>query len=382
MKGIRPFTREDIAQVASLYELVIRSKTRQAPPALGNYFERIFFENPWIDPEIPSLVFEDKDGTISGFVGSHVRRMRFDGKAIRVGVCSQLIADPEVRSQAVGAFLMRKYMTGPQDLSLMETCSDGMRLIWENLGGQTVHLNCLNYTRFFKPLRFAANQVINRGKLRPIRGLLRATADALDVPASRIKSLKLEDKGMGADDLTPESYLEHLPAIAGKRRLVPNYDLDFLRWQWFEMAQVKSKGDLHGSLVRDEKSQVVGWYLYQVTPGDKGHIIQVEAKRGFEDEALAQLFSDAKHRGATLLHGRMEPNLHVPLVRENRCWLHSRYDRTLIYSRNPEILRAYYSGDAIFTRMEGEFWMGFHLEPFEQAVQNPYTVRSEVAVTA
>ena len=377
MKGIRPLEPRDIDGVASLYEYVLRSKSRSAPAHLAQYFKRIFLEHPWVDPEVPSLVSVDETGQIVGFIGSHVRKMQFEGKPIRAGVCSQLIADPDVRSQAVGAFLMRKYMTGAQDISVMEMCSDGMRLMWENLGGHTMHLNSLNYTRFFRPARFAVNQVLNRGKLSALAPLMHGAAQIFDAPAQRLKAFKVEDKGLGANDLTPETYLEHFPTVAGKRKLVPAYDLEFLKWQWFEMAQVAAKGTLFGSLVRDDAGKVIGWYLYQLKPGDKGHVIQVEAKRGFEAEALTALFSDAKHRGATLLHGRVEPNLHVPLVKENRCWLHSRYDRTLVYTKNTDLLNAYFTGDSMFTRMEGEFWMGFHLEPFTEEVQNPYALKHE-----
>ena len=84
--GIRPFTLEDVQQVADLYELVMRSKVGAASPALADYFRRIFFEHPWVDEEIPSLVHEDRAGRIAGFVGSHVRRMTFEGRLTRVGV--------------------------------------------------------------------------------------------------------------------------------------------------------------------------------------------------------------------------------------------------------------------------------------------------------
>jgi Acetyltransferase (GNAT) domain len=377
MKGIRKLTREDLPQVADLYEYVMRSKVRKAPPGMAAYFERIFFDSPWYDPEIPSYVFED-NGQILGFAGSHVRKMFFKGKPIRMGVLGQLIADPDVRNMAVGAFLMKKYMSGPQEISSMEMCADGMRLIWENLGGKTVHINSLNYTRLFRPTKFVANQVLNRGKLTSFKGALRGTADVFDaVVRKAYKPLVTEDKPQD-EELTIEKYLEYLPVILGRRALVPNYDAEFLKWQFFEMAQVESKGTLFSYLVRDaEKNDVIGWYIYQMKPQDKGHIVQVEAKKGFEKEVLNHLFADAQRRGATLLHGRVEPNIHVPLVAANRTWLHSRYDRTLIYSKSPELMLAYYSGDAMFTRMEGEFWMGFHLEPFTKVVENPYAVKHE-----
>src|SRR5438046_196924 len=43
------------------------------------YFERIFFQNPWVDADLPSLVYEDETGRVGGFVGVVPRRMLFLG---------------------------------------------------------------------------------------------------------------------------------------------------------------------------------------------------------------------------------------------------------------------------------------------------------------
>src|SRR2546425_837095 len=84
MKGIRPCERADLPEVASLYEYVMRSGTRNPPLGLAEYFERTFFDCPWTDPEIPPLVYKDGGGRIIGFLGSHVRRLRLDGHPIRL----------------------------------------------------------------------------------------------------------------------------------------------------------------------------------------------------------------------------------------------------------------------------------------------------------
>ena len=57
------------------------------PPAeVPAWLKRTLFEHPWFDPEIPSLVYIDDSGEIMGFIGSHVRRMRFDGEPVRIAV--------------------------------------------------------------------------------------------------------------------------------------------------------------------------------------------------------------------------------------------------------------------------------------------------------
>ena len=132
MASIRPFERADLPAVASLYELVARSGSRMAAPGLERYFEDTFFDHPWADPEIPSLVFVDDDGGVGGFIGSSVRRLEFRGAPIRLGVAGQLVTEPKARNRAAGMFLMKEYLAGAQDLTVTDTASD----VVERLGAR------------------------------------------------------------------------------------------------------------------------------------------------------------------------------------------------------------------------------------------------------
>jgi hypothetical protein len=67
VSAIRALEPDDIPVVARLYERVMRSGTRSPPPALEQFFREALFEQPWADPEIPSLVYEDQN---AGVVGS------------------------------------------------------------------------------------------------------------------------------------------------------------------------------------------------------------------------------------------------------------------------------------------------------------------------
>ena len=83
--------------------------------------------DPWADPEIPTLVHVGDSGEITGFIGSHVRRLRLDGLPIRLAAGGPLIVHPQARSRAVGARLWRRYLAGPQDLTTTDGASDEMR---------------------------------------------------------------------------------------------------------------------------------------------------------------------------------------------------------------------------------------------------------------
>jgi len=84
---IRPLQRADIPQVASRYEEVVRSGSDTPAPQLGRYSERTLLDHPWTDPEVPSLVYVDDQHGVAAFVGSHVRRMAFDGRPLRAATC-------------------------------------------------------------------------------------------------------------------------------------------------------------------------------------------------------------------------------------------------------------------------------------------------------
>ena len=97
-------------------------------------------------------------------------------------------------------------------------------------------------------------------------------------------------------------------------------------------------------------------------PHGLSHVIEVAAKKGAIDTVLDCLFTDAWRRDVAALQGRMEPVLYEPLS-QRRCLL--RYgERALFHSRDPEVEAAMALGESGLTRLDGEWWMGHHIEAF------------------
>ena len=351
--------RGDLEQVAALYEHVARSGSRTAPPGLMPYFEEFFFDHPWADPEIPSLVYVDGDGRIAGFLGSSVRRFVFDGRPARVGVSGQLVTEPDARNRAPGAFLMREYMNGPQDLTLTDTASEVVRRIWEGVGGETFHLACVGWVRVFRPGQFASayrRRAEDLGAPSGARTLL-APIDGLLGRALRPAARETQSETATAADL-----VRYLPDVAQGARLRPAYDDSFLEWQLGAMAAVTPRGELRARLVR-VGGEVRGWYLYYLMPGGISQVQQVAGDERFVGEIVDDLFRDAHAGGSAAVQGRIEPHLRAALA-ERRCLFHRAGYLALIHSRDEGVLHAVQSGRALLTRMEGEWWMGHHLLPF------------------
>lgn len=365
MATIRPLERADLPEVVNLYELVARSGSRAAPPGLARYFEETFFDYPGADPEIPSLVYVD-DGRIAGFLGSSVRRLVLEGRPLRLGISGQLVTEPEVRNRAAGAFLMKEYMNGPQDLTLTDTASAVVRRIWEGLGGETSQLACIGWVRLFRPFRFAGDFLARRRERPGLARAGRPLAKALDAAGAAVGRgvLRAPAPDVTAEELTPQALAEHLPAVASSFRLRPDYGGDGVAaWLLDALRSVGTRGELVARLVRARDGAVRGSYVYYLRPGGIAQVIQVAGDEREVGDVLDHLFHDARERGASGIQGRVEAHLRAPLA-ERRAVFHASGYLALVHSRDAEVLHAIQSGRALLTRLEGEWWMGHHLEPF------------------
>jgi hypothetical protein len=365
MSGIRPLAREDLLQVASLYESISRSGSGMPPQGLASYFERTLLDHPWIDPDIPSLVYLDDQGAVRGFIGSHVRRLSLDGKPVRMACSGQLMSDPAVRNRAVGTLLLRRFLAGPQDLTMTDGATEATRRMWRGLGGSVGHLGSITWVRLFD-WRSAGEQALRRLGMAGWTPVIRPALAAVQAVANRIPavSLQVKDPLTRAEDLTPQALLEHLPSVSQHRRLCPDYDERFLTWLFQEMAEVRSRGELVKRLIRDRKDRVLGWYVAYLQRRGLSQVMQIAARERDAEAVLDHLFHDAQSAGVAALAGQFEPSLFEALARRSRrCFLHLSAN-FLVHAHNPEVLTPILLGQAMITRMDGERWMGHHLEPF------------------
>jgi hypothetical protein len=339
----------------------MRSGGRTPPPALAAYFERTWLDHPWADPELPSLVCEAGDGRILGFIGAHARRLRFDGDPIRMVCPGQFVTDPDHAHPAAGAMLMRTLLSGSQDVTVAEGTPSVRRMI-ESFGGVVLQGPSVNWTRFFRPARALGDGLLARSRhprwRSPARPLI-AAVDALAVRA--VPRLRTPPPVVRAEPLTPEALVEHMPAVLGRTRIAPDYTPAFVGWLFAEMAAVRTRGTLLRRLVRDDE-HVLGWYVAYTQPGGVGEVMQIAAgERGMPAE-IDHLLHEARQSGTAALEGRLEPNLHEPLAGRG-CLL--RYGaRVVAHSNDSNVVTQLAQGHSFITRMDGEWWMGHHREPF------------------
>jgi hypothetical protein len=358
--AIRPLQREDLPAVARLYERVMRSGSRIPPPGLVPYFERTLLDYPWCDLDFPPLVYTEGEERVVGFLGAYARRLRFDGRSIRMVCSGQLVADPDARAPGVGALLLRKCLAGPQELTITDGATDTVRELWERLGGQTLSAASTDWVRPLRPWGLGAEVLGRRTDSDRVRRGARALAPPLDGITARLSGrLRPTRPDTIAEALTPASLAELLVAFDVEVALRPDYDEAFLGWLFEELRRVPQRGTPVERLVRHPDGRPAGWYVAFIRPGGISHALQVAGARESLGAVLDQLVWEAARSGSTAVRGRVEPRL-LPFLRDRRCLLHPS-EWALVHGRDPELLRALAFGHALLTRLEGEWWMGHHL---------------------
>jgi hypothetical protein len=349
---IRPLDRSDLPEVARLYERVVRSGTDSPPPGLAGEFERTVLDHPWADPELPSLVYEDPRAGIVGFLGSHPRRLRLGDRRLRLGCSGQLVAHPDHRG--VGALLLRRYLAGPQDLTITDGANETVRSLWERLGGSANELASVGWTRVFRPASAGAGFLAARRGGRRRGG---AVLTLLDRAAGR--PLAPPRAEASSEPLTPAALLEGLRRLEKPFPLRPDYDGPFLDWLFGELSAVTARGELLARRVSAPDGRDLGWYVAYGGAGGPAQALQVAARPADAGAVLDDLFQRVAELGPPAVQGRLEPQLHAAL-RGRRC-IFNRTEWALVHGGDVETRNALAYGRALLTRLEGEWWTGHHL---------------------
>src|SRR4051812_11552388 len=175
---VRPFVARDIAEVGELHRRVFRLPCgltdQQWARAYREYFSDVFLNPSLCDGGGASLVYE-RNGGIRGFLGVMPRRMWFDGRPVRMAVCSQFAVDPGERGLA-GLRMLKHCFGGPQDFTITDEAGDETRRIWEWCGGERVLPHSMRWIRPLRPMQLGLSILAQR---KPLALLARAAgADA------------------------------------------------------------------------------------------------------------------------------------------------------------------------------------------------------------
>lgn len=370
MKRIRPFVRDDIQQVAELHHQIFgaggiagqRSFSPKLSQVYADYFEEIFFRNPWYDEALSSLVYQEPTGRITGFLGVMPRRMTINGELIKVAVSSQFIVAPDKRS--TGVMLLKTFFAGPQSLSLTDEANMVSRRLWEKLGGAVAMPYSIHWTRLLRPSRFAVslfNSFLWERRPWPyLASMLKPVCNLADNIIGRQlpKYFHQTTPRITAEELKTETLLAHLSEFADAGSLRPQYDDRSLKWLIETVARKERYGALRMMALHNAEREKIGWYIYHLRPGGESVVLQLVARNNSMSDVLDHLFYDAWRHDSAAVSGRLDPRFPRE-VSDKYCLFKIGRPWALIHSRDPELLKTFHDGAATFSKLEGEWCIRF-----------------------
>jgi hypothetical protein len=340
----------DIAAVATLFQKSFRAAGASPPESLRRYFEGVFLQHPWADPELPSRVHVNAEGAVNGFIGVLPARMRFRDRPLRAAMACSLMVDDPHRDPLAGARLLRAFFKGPQELSFSETANPVSQGMWERLGGVSAPAYSMEWVKVFRPFQAAVAAVPGTRFAQPVAW----TFDKLSRPVTR-RFLDAETsvvpRGEDADD---ESLIAILSELAGTCPLRPDWTAESLRWLLSHARDKERHGPAARRIVHGRGGKPIGCYIYYGRPNGIAWVLQVLAPPDSVAAVVDDLFAHAARQGCAAVRGRTHPALLDALLRRKCLMLHRA--STMLNVRDPELLRAVRAGEALLNGLAGEAW--------------------------
>jgi len=357
---VREFERGDIAQVAELWLKVFRGRQGPASELLLDYFGEMFFETPWGDSSLPSLVYED-EGRIVGFLGVIPRPMLFANRPVRVAVATQMMVEESAARPYVAPLLLRRFLAGPQDLSFSDGTNEAAEKLFQAIGMNGTLLYSMTWTKTLRAAGYLCQRAERRlpwlGKaLRPLAHAL----DALIAWGRAVRNWLRPDQSEPwvVEELSVDTLIWCVRKLSGKRALQADYEPDSLQWL-LHCAEQKSKhGVLQKCALRGPDGSIHGWYLYYVRRGGVAQVLQYGGKRGELGKVLKHLFEHARRQGAVALSGQLDPS-YLRELTHARCHIAWPGYSVVIHSKTAGLADAIHRGDAFLSRLDGEWWACF-----------------------
>ena len=351
MAEIRPLEPGDLDAVAALVAACIPGWRRSAAVLARN-----LVADPWATEPLRSLVVTEAGGKIVGAFGAQERRLVFNGEQLRGVSCSHLVVAKESRGGASGAMLVKRMLSGDQDLTWTDSGTADVVRIWRAFGGSLDHTRSGDWMYVLRPVRWMRHTAW--GVVSGSRGGRRVLpAGSFPVHALGRRMLPgafpKAPPHLRVEEALPGAVLDALPRLTTGVHLRVDYDREYLDHVY---RQIES---LAGPIVRHlvlDQGEPIGWYVYIPRPG-VGRVVHLAGDRRRIGDVFSHLVTDARERGCGMLSGRLEPHLDEPL--RARFGIVALTQRPLVHAHDPALLATLASDQSLLTEfdlVDSEWW--------------------------
>jgi ribosomal protein S18 acetylase RimI-like enzyme len=350
---IRPLEPDDIPQIVALRRRVFTRSAQASDSSLASYYRALLFENPWRDERFPSLVHEEPNGEIRGFVGAIPRPMLLGAERLMAVTTTELMVAPESRG-FVGPALFRRMFAGQQDITFSDRSNQQARTLYESLGGTIAPW----YSLYWIVTLDGSRPRFERAVAGTVGGFgaraLRRAGNMLDRLSNRVARRSSNQLPTRDEPLILETVVTGVGKVAGPHALIPEYEPRALMWLLDRVAE--SAGPLVTAQVVREV-EIIGWFIYAIRPRGEAEVVQLAALPGRQEMVFDHLIQHAAGEGVKVLKGRADRQF-ASVFSDRGVPLTLGQPWTMVRSPRPELVMQFLTGSVFFSRLECEWWIG------------------------
>mgnify|MGYP000857562875 FL=1 len=354
--GVRALDRSDIPRVATLFLAKFRGRPHARSARLEQHLAHFFLDHPHYHAATASLIHEEPDGRISGFLGIAPVHMRFDGASCTGSIISTWMVEDAERDSRAAVALARTHLARGHGLTMADTTS---RMSIGFHAFMRVSFAATHSLRWIKPLNFAASGLVSAanavGMPAPVAAI--AAAKACELAARRLARRDGFSicEGWRIDPISVDRFAEGLGALTERLRLAPVWSAADLRWLLDFAAAGEETLDLVLCEARDRAGELAGVCAYRIDQRGRADILQIALRPRAEEAVLRLVMNLAREGGAISLGGRTDPAVSRGLFSIARVlYLHG--PGVVVKTADPDAFRAISAGEGLIGGLVGDAW--------------------------
>lgn len=353
---IRAAVPDDMQGVAALRRRVFNRSRLTSEVDMGGYYRDVFFDGPFADVGLPSLIASDRNGIVVGFMGRLRRSFRLADRELVAAVATELMVDAEWRSSLIAPRLVRSFLQGPQDFTVSDRVNETARRCFVSCGGEVSLWHSSYWSVPLKPLRSALYR-IGGSRIPRVAGWVVAPLDSL---ARRVfpDLAKLREphgtvEPLLAERIAAEGALLRIRGIESK--VDDAFELTWVLRRLEERATATS-ARVVSRLVLTANREVAGWFIALMQGRERCDVVALRART----DTVALVFDHVVHAafsaGVGSVNGRWDSGL-TPLIVERRIESTLAQPWVVFHTRSDAIRSAFVRGQVSLSRLDAEWWL-------------------------
>lgn len=352
---MRAMREEDLPQIHTLFFKAFPSQKTVPEPEFSDYYRDFFFNNPHYDPKFGSIVHENDKGEIDSAISILPIRYTIQNKTTMGRLLCAFMAEPEKGGRGATELAL-SFRASEMEFSFTDTASPISARHFEAVGGSTLPIYGLGWTKVFEPVSYVLHQLQSRSG---IAGSL--FSPSFGKPVDYLLKKKKPLFALKARDYCNVVALDKNQVVKSVSTLLSNFDArpewtsDDFMWLFGLIDRNTQSGPMISQAVHDKTGELIGTFSYFRRRGKTAEVFSFLARKGTERRVVTNMMRYFEESGYYAAEGLVHPR-NLPALSEQRAMFFRHRAHVCVFTRNPEIHNAIAANELYISGLAGEGW--------------------------